>query len=76
MLMKKRQLSAKFFTSFTMASKSRRCLNYPNRFCNISGEYTYCKKFRKSNLSGEQGERVHQDIKTMEVRYQGRSYDG
>jgi hypothetical protein len=31
-LMKKRQLSAKFFTSFTMASKSRRCLNDPNRF--------------------------------------------
>jgi hypothetical protein len=33
MLMKKRQLSAKCFTSFTMASKSRRCLNDPNRFC-------------------------------------------
>jgi hypothetical protein len=44
MLMKKRQLSAKFFTSFTMASKSRRGLNDLNRFRYICGEYTYTVK--------------------------------
>jgi hypothetical protein len=33
------------------------------------------KEYRKLNLSEEQGKRFHQDIKTMEVRYQGRSYD-
>jgi hypothetical protein len=47
MLMKKRQLSAKFFTSFTMASKSRRCLNDPNGFCYIYGEYTDFKRIQK-----------------------------
>jgi hypothetical protein len=34
------------------------------------------KEYRKLNLSEEQGERFHQDIKTMEVRYQAQSYDG
>jgi hypothetical protein len=29
------------------------------------------KEYRKLNLSEEQGERFHQDIKTMEVRYYG-----
>jgi hypothetical protein len=29
------------------------------------------KEYRKLNLSEEQGERFHQDIKTMEVRYLG-----
>jgi hypothetical protein len=27
------------------------------------------KEYRKLNLSEEQGERFHQDIKTMDVRY-------
>jgi hypothetical protein len=43
----KTTVSANFFTSFTMASKSRRCLNDPNRFCYICGEYTYCKRIQK-----------------------------
>jgi hypothetical protein len=34
------------------------------------------KEYRKLNLSEEQAERFLQDIKTMEVKYQGRSYDG
>jgi hypothetical protein len=34
------------------------------------------KEYRKLNLSEEQSKRFHQDIKIMQVRYRGQSYDG